>query len=80
MSEEKAQAINAANANARNLFYRFISKRSILFMNVLREATGAIQSNLFNHLVNNPDSETLVPVGMGTFVKTKISSKVLKLF
>ena len=38
----------------------------------MREATASIQS--IQSLSKNPESETLVPIGMGTYVPTKISS------
>ncbi len=38
----------------------------------MRETTAAIQS--IQSLNEKPESETLVPIGMGTYVPTKISS------
>ena len=38
-------------------------------MNIIRDANSAVKS--IQELKSNPDSETLVPVGMGTFIKTK---------
>ena len=39
---------------------------------IIREAASAIQS--IQELKKNPESSTLVPMGMGSFVKAKISS------
>ena len=41
-------------------------------VNILREAASAIES--IKSLNKESDSETLVPIGMGTYVPTKISS------
>ena len=37
--------------------------------NIIRDANSAIKS--IQELKANPDSESLVPIGMGTFIKTK---------
>ena len=39
----------------------------------MRDADSAIKS--IQEIKANPDSESLVPVGMGTFIKTKNYSK-----
>ncbi len=53
-------------------YFSELSQREGTFLNVLRDATAAIES--MKSLSQKPESETLVPIGMGTFVPTKISS------
>ena len=71
MSEEKAQQL-MQQMQMLETYFADLSQREGTLYNVLREATAAIES--IKSLSQKPDSETLVPVGMGTFVKTKISS------
>ncbi len=47
-------------------------QREGTFLSILREATAAIES--IKSLGTQPDSDTLVPLGMGAYVPTKISS------
>lgn len=47
-------------------------KESTLF-NILREAASAIES--IKTINEKPESETLIPMGMGTFMKAKITNK-----
>ncbi len=49
-----------------------LSQREGTLLNILREATAAIES--IKSLKQKPTFETLVPIGMGTYVQTKISS------
>jgi prefoldin alpha subunit len=74
MSEEKAQQLMQQMQQMQMLetYFADLSQREGTLYNVLREATAAIES--IKSLSQKSDSETLVPVGMGTFVKTKISS------
>ena len=53
-------------------YFGDLSQREATFINILREAIAAIES--IQSLRKNPESETLVPIGMGTYVQTKISS------
>ena len=53
-------------------YFSDLSQREGTFLNVLREATAAIES--IQSLSQKSESETLVPIGMGTYVPTKISS------
>ncbi len=53
-------------------YFADLSQREGTLYGVLREATAAIES--IKSLSKKPESDALVPVGMGTFVKTKISS------
>jgi len=47
-------------------------QRESTLVSILREAISAIVS--IKSLKDNPDSDTLIPLGMGTFVKSQISS------
>lgn len=71
MSEEKAQQLMQHLQILEN-YYSELSQREVTLYSILREATSAIES--IKSLGKNSDSETLVPVGMGTFAKAKISS------
>jgi len=71
MSEEKAQQL-MQQMQMLETYFADLSHREGTLYSVLREATAAIQS--IKSLSEKSDSEALVPVGMGTFVKTKISS------
>jgi prefoldin alpha subunit len=71
MSDEKAQQL-MQQMQMLETYFADLSQREGTLYNVLREATAAIES--IKSLSQKSDSETLVPVGMGTFVKTKISS------
>ena len=53
-------------------YYGDLSQREATLVNVLREAISAIES--IKALREKPDSDNLVPIGMGTYVQTKISS------
>ena len=72
MSEEKAQQL-MQQMQMLETYFVDLSQREGTLYGVLREATAAIES--IRSLSQKSDSEALVPVGMGTFVKTKISSK-----
>jgi prefoldin alpha subunit len=71
MSEEKAQQL-MQQMQMLETYFQDLSQREGTLYSVLREATAAIQS--IKSLSQKSDSETLVPIGMGTFVKTKTSS------
>ena len=71
MSEERAQQL-MQQMQMLETYFADLSQREGTLYGVLREATAAIES--IKSLNKRPDSDTLVPVGMGTFVKTKISS------
>jgi prefoldin alpha subunit len=71
MSEEKAQQL-MQQMQMLETYFADLSHREDTLYNVLREATSAIQS--IKSLNLKSDSEALVPIGMGSFVKTKISS------
>ncbi|MCH7966694.1 MAG: prefoldin subunit alpha [Thaumarchaeota archaeon] len=71
MSEEQAQQL-MQQMQMLETYFSDLSQREGTFLNVLREATAAIES--MKSLSQKPESETLVPIGMGTYVPTKISS------
>ena len=71
MSEERAQQL-MQQMQMLETYFADLSQREGTLYGVLREATAAIES--IKSLNKKPDSDTLVPVGMGTFVKTKITS------
>ena len=71
MSEEKTQQL-MQQMQMLETYFADLSQREGTLYNILREAAAAIQS--IKSLSQKSDSETLVPIGMGTFVKTKTSS------
>ncbi len=71
MSEEQAQQL-MQQMQMLETYFSDLSQREGTFMNVLREATATIES--IKSLNQKSDSETLVPIGMGTYIPTKISS------
>ena len=71
MSQEQAQQL-LQQMQMLESYFADLSQRETTLFNVLREATSAIES--LKSLKQKETSETLVPVGMGTFVQTKISS------
>ena len=71
MSEEQAQQL-MQQMQMLETYFSDLSQREGTFMNVLREATAAIES--IKSLNQKSDSDTLVPIGMGTYIPTKISS------
>jgi len=71
MSEEQAQRL-MQQMQMLETYYGDLSQREATLVNVLREAVSAIES--IKAIDEKPNSDTLVPIGMGTFVQTKISS------
>ncbi len=71
MSEEQAQQL-MQQMQMLETYFSELSQREGTFLSVLREATAAIES--IKSLSQKPESETLVPIGIGTFIPTKISS------
>ena len=72
MSEEQAQQL-MQQMQMLETYFSDLSQREGTFLSVLREATAAIES--IKSLSQKPESETLVPIGIGTYIPTKISSK-----
>ena len=71
MSEEQAQQL-MQQMQMLETYFSDLSQREGTFLSVLREATAAIES--LKSLSQKPESETLVPIGIGTYIPTKISS------
>ena len=71
MSEEQAQQL-MQQMQMLETYFSDLSQREATFMNVLRESTAAIES--IKSLNQKSDADTLVPIGMGTYVPTKISA------
>ena len=69
MSEEQAQQL-MQQMQQLETYFSDLSQREGTFLNILREATAAIGS--IKALSQKPESDTLVPIGMGTYVPTKI--------
>jgi len=69
MSEEQAQQL-MQQMQMLETYFSDLSQREGTFFNVLREATAAIES--IKSLSQKSESDTLVPIGMGTYVPTKI--------
>ena len=68
MSEEQAPQLLQQMQMLENMFAELSQKENSI-VNIIRDANSAIKS--IQELKANPDSESLVPVGMGTFIKTK---------
>ena len=71
MSQEQAEQL-MQQMQMLETYFSDLSQREGTFLSVLREAIAAIES--IKALSQKPESETLVPIGMGTFIPTKISS------
>ena len=71
MSEERAQQL-MQQMQMLETYFSDLSQREGSLYGILREATAAIES--IKSLNQKSENDALVPVGMGTFVKTKISS------
>jgi prefoldin alpha subunit len=71
MSDEQAQQLMYQMQALENYYVELNRKEESLF-SIIREAASAIQS--IKALKEQPDASTLVPMGMGSFVKAKISS------
>ncbi len=71
MSEEQAQQLLYQMQMLETYLGDLVQRESTL-LTVLQEAVSVIES--IKSLKDNPGSDTLMPLGMGTFVKSKISS------
>lgn len=71
MSEEQAQQL-LYQLQMLETYFVDLTQREASLVSVLREASLAIEA--IKSLTMTTESETLVPIGMGTYVKTKISS------
>ncbi|HSG73579.1 MAG TPA: prefoldin subunit alpha [Nitrosopumilaceae archaeon] len=70
MSEEQAQQLMYQMQMLENYFTEISRKEESLF-GMVREATSAVES--IKSIDEKSESTTLVPIGMGSFVKAKIS-------
>ena len=68
MSEDQAQMLLQQMQMLENMFAELSQKENSI-VNIIRDANSAVKS--IQELNSNPNSETLVPVGMGIFIKTK---------
>ena len=73
MSQEQAEQL-MQQMQMLETYFSDLSQREATFLNVYRETIAAIES--IQSIQKNPDAETLVPIGMGTFLPTKTSSKI----
>lgn len=71
MSEEQAQQLMYQMQALEN-YYSELAKKESSIISVIRETSLAIDS--LKGIVKNSETETLVPVGLGTYVKAKIIS------
>ena len=71
MSEQQAEQL-MQQMQMLETYFSDLSQREGTFMNILREAIAAIES--IKSLGAQPDSDTLIPLGMGAYIPTKISS------
>ena len=71
MSEQEAQQLMYQIQMLENYFANFTQRENTL-INVLKDTASAIDS--IKGITEKKESETLVPVGTGIFVKTNISS------
>ena len=69
MSEEQAQQLLYQMQMLEGYLSELTQKESTI-ISVIREASSAIQS--LKTIDTKADNETLVPVGLGTFIKTKV--------
>lgn len=76
MSEEQAQQM-MQQMQMLETYFSDLSQRETTFLSVLKEATAAIES--IKSLNQKPESDTLIPIGMGTYLPTKIlpSQKII---
>jgi len=71
MNEEQAQQM-MQQMQMLETYFADLSQREGTFMNIFREASAAIES--IKALNLKSESDTLIPIGMGTYIPTKIST------
>ena len=71
MSEEQAEQL-MQQMQMLETYFSDLSQREGTFLNIMREAVASIES--IKSLDQKSESETLVPIGMGTYVQAKILS------
>ena len=69
MSEDQAQQL-LYQMQMLEGYLSELSQKEATIVSVIREASSAIQS--LKTIDNKTDNETLTPVGLGTFIKTKV--------
>ena len=69
MSDEQAQQL-LYQMQMLEGYLSELSQKEATIVSVIREASSAIQS--LKTIDNKTDNETLTPVGLGTFIKTKV--------
>ncbi len=72
MSEEQVQQLLYQMQMLENLFGELTQKENSI-INIVREANSAIHS--IKDISTKSESESLVPLGLGTFMKSKINPK-----
>jgi len=72
MSEEQAQAL-LQQMQAMESYLNDLLQREETVMRLLQEATNAVES--MKVITGNTEYETLVPVGLGVYVKAKINTE-----
>ena len=76
MSEEQAQAL-MQQMQAMESYLNDLLQREETVMRLLQEATNAVES--MKVITGNAEFETLVPVGLGVYVKAKINPEQKKI-
>ena len=71
MSEEQAQQLLQQMHMLENVFAQLSQKENSL-INIIREANSAIHS--IKGVSTQPERDSLVPLGIGTFMRSKVSS------
>jgi prefoldin alpha subunit len=71
MSEQQAEQL-MQQMQMLETYFSDLAQREGTFLSILRESIGAIES--IKALGTQPDSDTLIPLGMGAYIPTKISS------
>ena len=71
MSQEQAEQL-MQQMQMLETYFSDLSQREATFVSIFRETIAAIES--IKSLSQKTESETLVPIGMGTYLPTKISS------
>ena len=71
MSEEQAQQLLYQMQMLENMFGELTQKESSI-INIIREANSAIHS--IKGISTQSESDNLVPLGLGAFMKTKVNS------
>ena len=72
MSEEQAQQM-LYQLQMLESYVADLTQREQTLMGIMREASASIES--IKSLHEKPQSSTMVPIGMGTYVKTEFSSE-----